>query len=104
MRLADLVELAEMTGARVWLKMDGQRATHRWTVIISHPGTGFHHRRDVNRLDHVVTILRDELVRLPGDWSWLREPVEDLNEVAEFYEEQGGAGEVVVIDRPDLLR
>ncbi len=104
MRLADFVELAEMAGARIWLKMDGERATHRWTVVISSPQAGFHLRRDVNRLEYVLKIARDELAKLPGDWSWLGEPVEDLDDVAEFYEEHGRAGEVVIIDRPELLR
>lgn len=104
MLLADFVELAEMAGARVWLKMDGERATHRWTVIISSEQAGLRHRRDVNRLDHVLEIVRDELAKLPGDWSWLHEPIDDLNEVAEFYEERGRAGEIVVIDGPEPLR
>ncbi|MDX8051958.1 hypothetical protein SK571_21405 [Lentzea sp. BCCO 10_0798] len=103
MLLAEFVELAEMAGARIWLKMDGERATHRWTVIISSAQADFRHRRDVNRLDHVLKIVRDELAKLPGDWSWLHEPIDDLNEVAEFYEERGRAGEIVIIDRPELL-
>lgn len=104
MRVADFVELAGLAGATIWLKMDGERATHRWTVIISSPHLDLPHRRDVNRLDHVLEIARDELVKLPGDWSWLGEPVDDLAEVAEFYEELGREGEIVVIDRPELLR
>ncbi|MDX8142781.1 hypothetical protein SK854_11710 [Lentzea sp. BCCO 10_0061] len=104
MLLAEFVELAEMAGARIWLKMDGERVTHRWTVIISEPRADLRHRRDVNRLDHVLKIVRDELAKLPGDWSWLHEPIEDLNDVAEYYEELGRAGEIVIIDRPELLR
>jgi hypothetical protein len=102
MRVADFVELAEMAGATVWLKMDGARATKRWTVLIS--SADFRRRKDVNRLDQVLKFARDELATLPGDWSWLHDPIEDLDDVAEFYEERGRDGEIVIIDRPELLR
>ncbi|GAB2854127.1 hypothetical protein [Lentzea nigeriaca] len=37
------------------------------------------HRGDFERLDQVVDHLRKWLGQLPGDWSWLGEPVEDLD-------------------------
>ncbi|MGW4206708.1 hypothetical protein ACWEIJ_01855 [Lentzea sp. NPDC004789] len=100
--MADFVELAEMAGATVWLKMDGERATKRWTVLIS--SADFVSRTDVNRLDQALRFARNELAKLPGDWSWLDDPIEDLDDVAEFYEERGRDGEIVIIDRPELLR
>ncbi|MFD4642631.1 hypothetical protein ACFWN2_35340 [Lentzea sp. NPDC058436] len=98
MRVADLVELAGFAGVAVWLKMDGERATHRWTVILTCPSADFRYRRDVNRFEHVLKIVRDELAKLPGDWSWLGEEIEDLDEFAEHYEELGRRGAVVIVD------
>lgn len=98
MRVADFVELAGFAGATVWLKMDGERATHRWTVIVSGPGNERLGRKDVNRLDQALAFARKTLVRLPGDWSWIDDPVVDLDDFAEHYEEMGRRGEVVVIE------
>ncbi|MGI5504633.1 hypothetical protein [Lentzea sp. CA-135723] len=98
MRVADLIELAGFAGASVWLKMDGERATKRWTVIVSCAEAGLRHRRDVNRLDQVVRIVRDELSALPGDWSWLDDEIEDLDAFAEHYEELGRQGAIIVVD------
>ncbi|WP_434438591.1 hypothetical protein [Lentzea sp. E54] len=97
-KVADLIELAGFAGATVWLKMDGERAGHRWTVVLACPDAGFQYRRDVSRFDHVIEIVRDELARLPGDWSWLDEPIEDLDEFAEHYEELGRRGAIVIVD------
>lgn len=98
MKVADLVELAGFAGASVWLKVDGERATHRWTVVLSCPRADFRYRRDVNRFDQVIKIVRDELARLPGDWSWLDDEIEDLDEFAEHYEELGRQGAIIVVD------
>lgn len=98
MTVADFVELAGFAGATVWLKMDGERATHRWTVIVSGPDGEWLGRKDVNRLDQALAFARKTLVRLPGDWSWIDDPVVDLDEFAEHYEEMGRRGEVVGID------
>lgn len=98
MKVADLVELAGFAGVSVWLKMDGERATHRWTVLLSCPDADFRHRRDVNRFDQVLEIVRDELPALPGEWSWLDDEIEDLDEFAEHYEELGREGAIIVVD------
>lgn len=98
MTVADFVELAGFAGAAVWLKMDGERATKRWTVLVSSPHLEFPHRADVNRLDQALSFARKSLVQLPGDWSWINDPVVDLDEFAEHYEEMGRRGEVVSID------
>ncbi|WP_394615495.1 hypothetical protein JNUCC0626_37990 [Lentzea sp. JNUCC 0626] len=98
MKVADLLELAGFAGASVWLKMDGERATHRWTVIVSCAEHDLRHRRDVNRFDQVVKIVRDELSALPGEWAWLDDEIEDLDEFAQHYEELGRQGAIIVVD------
>ena len=98
MTVVDLIELADMAGAKVMLKIDGERATKRWTVHVSGPHGDFPHRRDVNRLDQALAFARQQLVGLPGDWSWLDDEIEDLNEFAEHYEERGRNGEIVIVD------
>jgi hypothetical protein len=98
MTVADLVELADMAGVKVMLKIDGERATHRWTVHLSGPHVGFPHRRDVNRLDQALAFARQKLAGLPGDWSWLDDEIEDLDAFVEHYDERGRRGEIVIVD------
>jgi len=97
MKVADLIELAGFAGASIMLKIDGERATHRWTVLISYPDLDFRYRRDVNRIDQVLGILRNELAKLPGEWSWLDDEIEDLDAFAEHYEELGRRGAIVLV-------
>lgn len=104
MRLADFVELAEMGGVHVWFKMDGLRTRRRWTVILSSAQYDLRCRADTDRLDQALKAARTTLAELPGDWSWMDDQVEDVDDVAEFYEERGDAGEVIILDRPDMLR
>ncbi len=97
MTVADFVELAGLGGATVMLKIDGERAAKRWTVLVSSPHLEFPHRADVNRFDQALAFARKWLAELPGDWSWLDEPVEDLDAFAEDFEEFGRRGEVVIV-------
>ncbi|MFI6097384.1 hypothetical protein ACIA8G_17595 [Lentzea sp. NPDC051213] len=99
MKVTDLIELAGFAGASVMLKIDGERATKRWTVVVSGPDLEHSYRCDVNRLDQALARARTALVQLPGDWSWLDDPIDDLDSFAEHYEELGRRGEVVIIDR-----
>ncbi|RDI33464.1 hypothetical protein [Lentzea flaviverrucosa] len=49
MKVADLLELAGFAGASITFKIDGERATHRWTVLITYEDLDFRYRRDVDR-------------------------------------------------------
>ncbi|GGU82478.1 hypothetical protein [Lentzea flava] len=79
MLLIELLDRAGREGAVVVLKIDGQRDRRRWTVVVSHAEPELAHRGDFERVDQAVDHLRTWLAQLPGDWSWLDEPVEDLD-------------------------
>jgi hypothetical protein len=79
MLLVELLDRAGEEGAVVVLKIDGRRDRRRWTAVVSHGEADLAHRGDFERLDQVVDHLRKWLAQLPGDWSWLDEPVEDLD-------------------------
>lgn len=78
MLLAEFLTRAGETGAVVLLKIDGERRRKRWTVVLSSPHVEAG-RGDFERLDQALKYAREWLVQLPGDTSWVHEPVEDVD-------------------------
>lgn len=79
MLLAEFLAKAGDAGAVVLLKIDGERLRRRWTVVLSSPHVDVGSRGDFERLDQGLQFAREWLVRLPGDTSWVHEPVEDVD-------------------------
>lgn len=97
MKLAEFVERAGQSGATVMPKIDGERERRLWTVLVAGPDDSVAHS-GFETLDEGLTSARKWLAALPGEWSWLDEPVDDVDEIAEVFEEWGRRGEVVNVD------
>jgi hypothetical protein len=100
MRLADFVERAGRAGVVFMMKMDGPRPRNKWTVHLSKPpyvGEYWVAGGDFPELDRGLTAVRRGLATLPGDWSWLDEPISDADAYAELFEAVGDAGELFIV-------
>ncbi|MFS8104851.1 hypothetical protein LFM09_47895 [Lentzea alba] len=96
-RVGEFVERAAAAGAAVMLKIDGERAAKQWTAVVSSSHLEFARRTDVDSSDLALEFVRETLAELPGDWEWLDDEIEDLDQFAEDFEEFGRRGEVVVV-------
>ncbi|WP_112264877.1 hypothetical protein [Lentzea terrae] len=100
MRLADFVERVGQTGVVFMMKMDGPRPRNKWTVRLNKPpyvGEYWFAGGDFPRLDQGLDSARRDLVTLPGDWSWLDEPISDADAYAELFEAIGDTGELLIV-------
>ena len=95
MLLADFVERTGRSGVDVMIKMDGPRPRNKWTVRLWQPpyvGEYWRAGGDCATLDEGLAHARKALAGLPGDWSWLDEPISDTDAYAELFEAVGETG------------
>jgi hypothetical protein len=100
MLLADFVERAGRAGVVTMIKMDGPRPGKKWTVRLNKPpqaGERWNSGGDFATLDKGLACARKSLAGLPGDWSWLDEPISDADAYAEVFEEIGETGELFIV-------
>lgn len=100
MLLADFVERTSRAGIVFMIKMDGPRPRDKWTVRLSKPphvGDRWGAGGDFARLDQALNRVRRSLAELPGDWSWLDEPISDADAYADVFETVGETGELFIV-------
>ncbi|MET9228902.1 hypothetical protein [Lentzea sp. NPDC003310] len=100
MLLGEFVERVALAGVVFMIKMDGPRPSNKWTLHVSkspQPEDYWVARSDCARLEQGLTRVRKRLPELPGDWSWLDEPIEDADAYADVFEEIGATGELFIV-------
>ncbi|GHH58621.1 hypothetical protein [Lentzea cavernae] len=100
MLLAEFFERAGLAGVVSLVKMDGPRPRNKWTVHLSKPpyvGEYWMSGGDFTTLDRGLASARRALGELPGDWSWLDEPISDADAYAELFEAVGETGELFIV-------
>lgn len=100
MLLAEFVERAADTGLVFMIKMDGERPRKKWTLRINKTpfvGDYWMGGGDHETLDDLLDHARRSVAGLPGDWSWIGEPVSDAEAYAELFEAIGATGELFIV-------
>ncbi|HEX8867292.1 MAG TPA: hypothetical protein VF821_16655 [Lentzea sp.] len=100
MLLADFVERAGLSGVVFMMKMDGPRPRNKWTVRLNKPpyvGEYWMAGGDCATLGQGLALARKALIELPGDWSWLDEPISDADAYAELFEAIGDTGQLLIV-------
>ncbi|MEU0884024.1 hypothetical protein ABZ345_35970 [Lentzea sp. NPDC005914] len=100
MLLAEFVERVGQTGVVFMMKIDGPRPRNKWTLRLRKPPYADEYWMsggDFADLDRALASARKDLATLPGDWSWLDEPISDADGYAELFDALGEAGQLFIV-------